>query len=576
MQQRGAALIAVIFFVVIMSMLAGATAYLVAGDSAATVDHLAAEQALNIAQAGTEIAAFQYKSGTACAALINTSVALGSGTYTTAGNANVAATALTAGVTAAGTVIPVVSVAGVAAHGRVSIQSEEINYTATDTTVAGCAPVAPPCLTGARRAQAGTGAAAHAGATLVSQNQCLIRSIGSVGNARRTVDIAMLPAKAAFLDGGSVAVGSAVTTIGTLVTTLPAGDNVVLAKVSFRNTNNNRRINPGDLRLLRGATLLASNQFIIDVGRSPPSANNFPQESQYILFRDLAVPANTSYSVTAQANNNNINAEVKMLAFNGVPNSSFQDGGGVAMGSGPGLTTLLTHNSAVPAGTNVLMAVVQLDNTAGGTRTISAGDLRLARGATLLSTNQFALNLARASRVNQGTAMLLLARDVGAPAGPVYTVSGMASNNGVNAEVKIAVLNGVLSDFLDGGSVAVATTATTMGALATTFPAGENLVIASSQYENASGGARSILAGNERIVFAGVPQATSSYDIDLCSGTPECNDFDKGILWRQPTAAPDPAYSLQVLASGVGINGETKLLAIHLGNPAVDWQEIIQ
>lgn len=576
-QQHGAALIAVVFFVVIMSMLAGVTAYLVAGDSAGSVDQLASEQALYIAQGGAEVAAFQFKNGTACNALTNTNVALGSGTYTTSGDAGTGAPPpLSAALSATDTVIPVTTLAGLAASGRVTIGAEEIYYTGTSNVAAACSPFTPPCLTGANRGQSGTAAAPHPSGSALTQAQCLIRSTGTAGNAQRRVDVLMQPVTAAFLDGASVGVGTATTTLGTLATTLTAGDNIVLGKVSFRNTNANRQIAPGNLRLLRGGTVLATNQFIIDVGRSPPSNNNFPQETQYLLVRDAGAPANATYSVTASATNTNINSEVKMIAFNGVPNSSFQDGGGVAVGTAT--TTLMTHNSTVPAGTNVLMAVVQIDNTSNGTRSINPGNLRLLRGATVLSTNEFALNLARQSRVNQGTGMLLLARDVGAPANPVYTVTGLASGNGLIAEAKVVVLNGVQSAFFDGGSVAVGTAPTTTGALATTFPVGTNLVIASTQYDNSSGALRSILAGNERIVFGGVAQATSAYDIDLCSsgGTSACDDFDKGIMWRQNATAPNPAYSLQVFADNTGIAGETKLLAVHLGSRVADWRELIQ
>lgn len=570
--QRGAALIAVIFFIVVMSLLAAVTAYLVASDSAGASDYGASEQAFAVAQGGLEQAILQYKTGTACAALTNTNIPLGNGSYTTSGTVHATTTTLAAALAAGDTVIRVNSLVGFGTHGRVSINSEEINYSDTSTDPVVCLGAAA-CLTGARRAQNNTTVAAAAAAAVVRQNICQIRSVGTVLTAQRTVEASMVPARAAFLDGANVAVGTTATVLGTLNTVLPAGDNIVLAKVAFRNTNANRQIAAGNLQLLRNGTAVASNQFIIDVGGYPPSNNNFPQETQYLLFRDANAPANASYSATAAATNTNINAELKLIVLNGFEPNTFQDGGGVAMGTTT--TTLITHNSTVPAGNNAVLAVVQMDNTAGGgPRTILAGNLRLARGATVLSTNQFNLSLARQSRVNQGTAMLLLGLDAGAPANPSYTVTGLASNTGVNAEVKIVVFSGITSALFDGNSIAIGTTATTTGTLATMFPAGENIVIASTQYENTAGGLRIIAAGGEELMYGGVAQASSAFDIDLCSGTVECNDFDKGLMWRHAASPPSPSYAIRARANNTGISGETKILALHIDNPAVDWQEI--
>lgn len=575
--QSGVSIIAAIFIIVILAFMGLVFLTLFTATSSTSINELQSTQALYVAEGGMERALYGLRTDTVCASpppgsvtYNNISIGQGSFTVTETLYSPAVPTTLSAAITNTDTTIPLVSTAGYAPHGRIQIDFEKIDY----------AGISGNNLLGARRAVAGSTAAAHASGASVFQNECLIHSVGTVGSAVRTFEASVaLPGFTAFLDGNAVGVTTAGVTIATLNTGLPAGDNLVLAKISLRNTGaaGNPQMNAGTLTLVRGATL-ASNQFVIDVGGSAtPSATNFPQETQYLVYKDVNAPANAVYTVNAQARtNNNASAEVKMFVINQAPNSSFQDGGSTLIGTTT--TTMLTHNSTVPAGDNIILAVAQFDNTSNGTRSINAGNYRLNRGASILASNQFSLNLARQSRVNQGTAMLLMARDVGAPANPTYTITAQASNNGINGEVKIIVINGVLSAFLDSGSVAVGTTATVTGSLATTFQAGENLVIASTQYENPSGGQVNILAGNERITFGGVTEVASAFDINLCSAftSTVCNDFDKGLIWRQASGLQNPTYNVEVLGSAAGMNGETKIMGIHFDYQIIGEREIFQ
>jgi hypothetical protein len=578
--QRGFLLIVAVVIIAVAATMAAVIVTLTTGTGAGGALHVASTQALFIAKSGIERALNGLRTNTLCAtpppgAVVFNNVAVGAGTYTVTESFYAPApTTLSAGILSTDTIIPLVSAAGYAPHGRVQIDFEKIDYTG----------IAGNSLTGARRGVAGTAAANQLLGASVFQNECLIRSVGNSDVATRTLETAVaLPRSTAFLDGAPVAVTfAAPVTIGTLNTGLPAGTNIVLAKISLRNTaaTGDPQMSAGSLTLSRGAVTV-TNQFVIDVGGvGAPSNSVFPQENQYLMMMDVNAPANAVYTVTAQARtNNNATAEVKLIVINQPPNATFQDGGTVAIGSAA-QTTMLTHNSTVPAGDNIILAVAQFDNTSGGPpRSINAGNYRLRRGAAVLASNQFALNLARQARVNQGTAMLLMARDVGAPANPQYIVSAQANNNGINGEVKIVVINGLLSAFLDGGAVAVSGVALTpTGSLVTTFPAGENLVIAATQYENTAGGgggARDILAGNEQITFGGVAQAVSAFHINLCaSGTVECNDFDKGIMWRHAAALQNPTYNVEVMASGAGINGESKIMGIHFDFQVIGEREI--
>lgn len=83
--------------------------------------------------------------------------------------------------------IPVNSVAGYAAHGRITIDAEAINYTGTSTNTAVCGGI-DACFTGARRGVGGSAAASHSTGAAVFQNQCLIRATGTSGDSRRIVE----------------------------------------------------------------------------------------------------------------------------------------------------------------------------------------------------------------------------------------------------------------------------------------------------------------------------------------------------------------------------------------------------
>lgn len=587
--QRGALIITAIVLLVIVAVLVAVASYLSIANVGSGTGHMSSAQALFVAESGIQRAVYQYKTGTACGALTNTNVAVGTGSFTTSGTLyNPANTTISkaGGITAADTVIPVASLAGYAPHGRIGIENEQINYSGTSTSSAVCGAGLTACFTGATRGVAGTAAAAHAFGVAVSQNQCLIRSTGSaLGGGRRVLDTVMLPqANLASLDGAATLIspGGANVTIGTLATALPAGNNVIIVMVSLRNATGAGRtvIAAGNLKLLRGATTLASNELSIEVGDSatPTGANNaFPQEMQFLLYKDVGAPANATYTVTANGNNANTTAEVKMAVISGVPpNSSFADGGSVNIGA---VTTVLSLNTTpFPAGDNVIIAAVSFDNTSANNRGVVAGNLRIMKGATVLTSNTYKVEFSKTANANHTGGVLLLARDPGSAADPTYSVTLGATLGGVNAEAKMIVINGVQSAFLNGAGTAIGAAPTTLASLATTFTQGDNLVFAGNQYFNSAGGGspqRNILATNETIAFAGTVQASNQFDINLGSGNQQ-DDYTTGLLWRHSGAVANPTYNAQAAATGgANISGQSNLLAVHF-DPAVvvDWREI--
>lgn len=197
-RQGGFLLIVGAILIVIGALLATVVTFLFVARSESGIEHLGGAQALFLAESGREQALRGLVSeNTYCSSVSYPNVSFGAGNFSASAALNISArVALGSAVAATDSVIPASSTAGFAAHGRIRIEDEEINYAALSTS---CAPFADPaCFTGAWRGVAGTAAAAHAANTSVSQEQCLISSVGSVPDigSQRTIETArrFLPA----------------------------------------------------------------------------------------------------------------------------------------------------------------------------------------------------------------------------------------------------------------------------------------------------------------------------------------------------------------------------------------------
>ncbi|MER3407141.1 MAG: hypothetical protein C4278_01825, partial [Patescibacteria group bacterium] len=356
-------------------------------------------------------------------------------------------------------------------------------------------------------------------------------------------------ATSAFLDGAAVTIGTTETTIGSLATNLPAGDNLIIVVFQFDATQAAavRTISAGNLRLKRAGVTLASNEFLI---RADGGTAGKKQVATMLVYRDAGAPANPTYEVTAQADGAGSQGEVKILVINNPPASSFADGVSVQIGTAE--TTILTHSPNLPAGDNIVIAIFQADNNSNGGRTISAGNLKLKRGTQVLSSNQNAIVLEIASGAIRSMGYMLIARDVGAPANPTYTVTALASAAGVNGEAKIIVLQGLNSEFLDTPNVSIGTSETIIGTLNTTLPAGENVIIAGIDTINTVNAVRTINADNIRLKTGGVTQSSNQFNFEYGASGSSFRMRGFGLLWRHPSAPANVSYQVTASASGTG------------------------
>lgn len=181
---RGFLLIVAILVLVVVALAVAALGNMTSADIRSSSGHAQSEQAYFAATSGIEYAGFQLGPGTACTggSIHNVTATVGQARFTTTSQEFLASTATTANPLAANaTTVGVGSTAGFALHGRIWINAEQMNYTGTT----------PTAFTGVSRGLAGTSATAHALGSIVSQDQCLVKSTGVSRDATRIVESAM-------------------------------------------------------------------------------------------------------------------------------------------------------------------------------------------------------------------------------------------------------------------------------------------------------------------------------------------------------------------------------------------------
>ncbi len=179
---RGFLLIVAVFVLVVVALAVVALGNMTSADIRASSEHAQSEQAYFAAASGIEYAKSLFLTGTACGAGLNTTAAVGNGTFTIS-NATQYAPAPTntaaGGVNATATTIPVVSTLNYAPYGRIVIDSEEMYYSA----------ISGNSFINIVRGYGNTIAATHGTVTAVPvvQSLCNVQSVGTTGAATRNL-----------------------------------------------------------------------------------------------------------------------------------------------------------------------------------------------------------------------------------------------------------------------------------------------------------------------------------------------------------------------------------------------------
>ena len=603
LRQRGQLLVAGVVLIVVVALMVVALGFLYVSSERSSTLHGQSGTAYAAAYSGLEAAKYQFSTGTACGSLTNNQP-VGSAQFSTTPGAPypTAFAATLASNIPAGSVssIPLTftsgSLSNLAPHGEITIGTESIDYGGTSLTGSACSPA--PCLGGIVRGANGTTAAAHsAGAAVTQASQCVINSKGTSGSATRTLESTVQATSTGASNFGSGGPNllpvSGTSPIASLTSSLPVGDNYVITVVTFSNTSGSTTTIPtGNLKLTATTApsgTLAQTSSAIWVGGSPASVNKFPQEAQVLIGKHSSTSGTPTYSVTLDTtgavNATSTSATAQILVINGIAsaNASFVPTVPIPGASPPiGISatlpaTPLVTSGPITAGNNIIIAQVQLDNTAtaggaGGRRNIN--NLTISRGGTVLMSNQFPISFAKSGSPNEGTGYLLMAVDNNAAAGTTYTVTALADLTGINGSASILVFNGFNAAVQPANlpaPIAFSTPFSSLVSVPTTFSAGENVVLAAIQYLNTSGANLNIGPGPspniESITLNGAivsPASANAYNWNLCSGTVGCGDYFTALLWHQAAGAGSPSFGVQSATDGSSANGAVNLLAISL------------
>jgi hypothetical protein len=365
-----------------------------------------------------------------------------------------------------------------------------------------------------------------------------------------------LAADANFHDGNQVVISDTnPTNIVNLSTSLPAGDNLIIAIFQF-NATSATNINADNLRIVRGTTVLASNQYQIRAG----GGTGKERVSMMLLANDTGAPANAIYNLTAQADVAGSMGEGKIAVISGVP-WSYQNGTSVALSTTP--ARVLSHRSDVAAGNNAIIAVVQIDNDATETRNIAPGRLNLTRDGTVLASNGINIAIERDDGVTRDMGILFVANDTDAPANPEYNITATADGTNMNAKAWIMVINDVLAPVADSIPTAVTAAETQTGLLSTSFGPGKTLVIASAEFNSTATATRTIAAGDEKLKTGTTVQASNEFGMTLGEIGSGFDYRTHGLMWLDTTGGTT-AYIMTAQADDTDMYADNEILALRL------------
>jgi Tfp pilus assembly protein PilX len=186
--QRGVLLIGAVILIVVMSILVTTIAKNTINMMQKTSEQIDATDAFYIANAGLQRAGYavinpNIDSRVACQNITGhdnfSDVTFSNGQFNVTGTVLSSTQTLSTNITNSQTMIPLLSITGLADYGKAMVEREIISYSAVSTDSASCGGNAS-CILDAKRGQDGSPAKAHGFGATLSQAQCHLESTGAV------------------------------------------------------------------------------------------------------------------------------------------------------------------------------------------------------------------------------------------------------------------------------------------------------------------------------------------------------------------------------------------------------------
>ncbi|MCE9617978.1 MAG: hypothetical protein K8Q88_06430 [Nitrosarchaeum sp.] len=365
---------------------------------------------------------------------------------------------------------------------------------------------------------------------------------------------------AVFNDGAGVTGIAACTSPSTIGTTgatgFSAGDNLLIASTQVISSDAGNELDTVDIH--DGTTVLVTNEYSLQVG----VAN---QGNNYLLLDKHTASSNPTYNARACRSATASNGEAKIVAISGMSLSDFVDGASTAIGTTD--TVLSSISTSLPAGNNIIIASIQIDN--GGTaQDLAAGNLKIkSSNGTTITSNQYAISLGTAANTDIQS-IVLIGYD-SSSASPMYNVTG-AITNAANGEAKILVFQSSEAYFVDSGSTAIAASQTTIGTLNTSFASGTSVVVvATTAVDDSDTGTESLAATTGLVLQeAGVTRAANQYQLNGYAISGAAGDgFRHSQVWASTTSSGSPQFTVKATGNATGLTGEAQIIAFKVQNP---------
>src|SRR5574337_10701 len=287
--------------------------------------------------------------------------------------------------------------------------------------------------------------------TKQASNVLLYKDVGASANP--TYDVTALASQAingtvkilviheapnsSFGNSTVTALPAAKTTIFSHASSVPSGDNLVLAEINLHNTvSGTRTFAAGALTIDRNGNTLSSNENAFTLDGSTAVINS---HSVLLIANDPNAPASATYDVTADPSNTGVNGQAQVFVIHGLK-YSFVDGSNTALTTAD--TTLATNSITTNGATDTIasIAAVETKDTGTTTKTINPGSMKLVNGSTVLASNEFGIELK--SSGTQFRDHVLLDSNNNFGQNPTFGVTeAQSASSGVNGETKIVLID---------------------------------------------------------------------------------------------------------------------------------------
>ncbi|MEM2079903.1 MAG: hypothetical protein QW104_04390, partial [Nitrososphaerota archaeon] len=340
---------------------------------------------------------------------------------------------------------------------------------------------------------------------------------------------------------------------------LPAGNKIVLFALGWDSASNIAA--QGYLKIVSGGTTLVQEGIthVLNGGgmRAKPVMffayhTNAPENAQYAFIATVTTAASGSSTLHVQG----------MVIWLGSESAFFTTGSNTNIDIGA-TVTLATVNTNFPAGSKVVvLAYVQMGvtSTIGSHQLYQAGNIRILRGSTVVSSNQFQVG----TYVNTEPALVSLSYlDANSGNNQAYSIQVYNNRSEISqAWGQIIAFRVADGAFLDTGSVALTSgSQVTVGNLSTSL-IGEVGVIALAAAENT--GTTDVTAFNAGDVVLQLNNQSTGQVVNQRGWRLDRTSYSSrsGVyaLFRVDFSISSPSYQVKMMARASGINGEAKIL----------------